>query len=97
MWTKKTLARNGNLVQTKTRPRINYEWIGITIYEKNPIQKVKKTSKNQSETAACEQKTTSARNGNWVQTKNQAWIELRMDWDNHLGEKNPIQKIEKKQ
>ena len=37
-----------------------------------------------------------ARIGNSVQTKNQAWNELRMGWDNHLG-KNPIQKIEKKQ
>ena len=29
-----------------------------------------------------------ARNGNSVQTKNQAWNELRMVWDNHLGKKS---------
>ena len=40
---KKPQARNGNLVQTKNRPRMNYEWIGKTISEKNPIQKVEKT------------------------------------------------------
>ena len=28
---KKPLARNGNLLQTKTRPRMNYEWIGKII------------------------------------------------------------------
>ena len=28
---KKSLARRRNLVQTKTRPRMNYEWIGKTI------------------------------------------------------------------
>ena len=27
---KKPLAKNGNLVQTKTRSRMNYEWIGKT-------------------------------------------------------------------
>ena len=35
------------------------EWIGKTILKKNPIQKIEKNSKNQSEIAACEQKTTS--------------------------------------
>ena len=34
------------------------EWIGKTIQKKNPIQKIEKTVKNQSEIAACEQKTT---------------------------------------
>ena len=28
---KKPLTRNGNLVQKKTSPRMNYEWIGRTI------------------------------------------------------------------
>ena len=28
---KKSLAGNGNLVQTKTMPRMNYEWIGKTL------------------------------------------------------------------
>ena len=28
---KKPLAREGNLVQTKTRPRMKYEWVGKTI------------------------------------------------------------------
>ena len=35
-----------------------YEWIGKTIYKKNAIQKSEKIVKNQSEVAACEQKTT---------------------------------------
>ena len=35
-----------------------------------------------------------ARNENLIQTKNQAYNELWMDWENHL-EKNPIQKHEK--
>ena len=35
---------------------MNYEWIGNNL-EKNPIQKIE-NSKNQSEIAACEQKTT---------------------------------------
>ena len=34
------------------------EWIGKTIQKKKPIQKIEKNSKNQSEIAACEQKTT---------------------------------------
>ena len=33
------------------------EWIGKTIYKKNPNKKIEKTE-NQSEIAACEQKTT---------------------------------------
>ena len=32
---KKALARNGKLVQTKTSHRMNYEWIGKTLEEKN--------------------------------------------------------------
>ena len=43
---KKPLARNGNLVLTKTRPRMNYEWIGKKIKNQNPIQKIEKTLKN---------------------------------------------------
>ena len=35
-----------------------------------------------------------ARNENLIQTKNKAYNELWIDWENHL-EKNPIQKIEK--
>ena len=39
---------------------MNNEWIGKTIYKKKPNPKNrKKNSKNQSEIAACEQKTTS--------------------------------------
>ena len=38
---KKPLARNGNLVQTESRPRMNYEWTGKTL-EKNPIAHVNK-------------------------------------------------------
>ena len=30
---KKSLARNGNLVQTKTRSRMNFEWIRKTNYK----------------------------------------------------------------
>ena len=30
----------------KTRPRVNYEWIVITIQEKKPIQKIEKNSEN---------------------------------------------------
>ena len=36
---------------------MNYEWIGKTI-SKNPIQKIEKNSKNQSEIATSEHKTT---------------------------------------
>ena len=35
------------------------DWIGKTIYKKILSKKLKKTVKNQSEIAACEQKTTS--------------------------------------
>ena len=53
---KKTLAKNENLV--KTRLRMYYEWIGKTSWKKsNPENR--KNSENQSETAACEQKTSS--------------------------------------
>ena len=31
---KKPLARNGNLVKTKNRPKMNYEWIAKTIEKK---------------------------------------------------------------
>ena len=37
---KKPLARI--LVQTKTRPIMNYEWIAKTIQKKNPINKIEK-------------------------------------------------------
>ena len=46
-----------SLTKQKTRLRTDYEWIGKNHLEKNPIEK--KNSKNQSEIAACEQKTTS--------------------------------------
>ena len=45
---KKPLARKRNLVQTKTGPRMNYEWIGKTIRSKKS-----KNSKTQSEIASC--------------------------------------------
>ena len=52
---KKPLARNGYLVQTKkTRPRMNYGWIGKTIKKKTDPKKQKKNSKDQSEIAARE-------------------------------------------
>ena len=38
---------------------MNYEWIGKNDLEKNTIQKKTKNNKNQSEIAACEQKSTS--------------------------------------
>ena len=38
---------------------MNNEWIVKNHVEKNPNQKIEKTSKNQCEIAACEQKTTS--------------------------------------
>ena len=44
-------------LKQKTRPRMNYQDRENAL-EKNPIQKIEK-SKNQSEIAACEQKTTS--------------------------------------
>ena len=45
----------------RTRPKMNDEWIGKTIQTKKIRSKKskKKNSKNQSEIAACEQKTTS--------------------------------------
>ena len=57
---KKPLARNENLIQTKkTRPRMNYQCIGKTIKKTIRFKNLKKNSKNRSEIAACEQKTTS--------------------------------------
>ena len=42
----KPLARNENLVQTKTRPRMNYECMGKTVKKQNRSQKsMKKTVK----------------------------------------------------
>ena len=39
---KKSSARNGKLVQTKTKPKMNSKWIGKTLYQKkNPIQNCK--------------------------------------------------------
>ena len=38
---KKPLARNVNLILRKSSPRMNYEWIEITI----PIKKIEKTAK----------------------------------------------------
>ena len=35
---------------------MNNEWIGKTIWKKNPIQNIEKNSKNQCEIAACEKK-----------------------------------------
>ena len=54
----KTISEKWKFGSNKTRLRKNYEWIGKTIYNKNPVQKIEKNSKNQSEIAACEQKTT---------------------------------------
>ena len=34
-----------SLTKQKTRPRTDYEWIGKTIWKKNPIQKIEKTVK----------------------------------------------------
>ena len=55
---KKPLARKGNLVQTKNQTynelRMNWE-----NHLENPIQKIEKNSKTQSEFATCEQKSTS--------------------------------------
>ena len=48
-----------SLTKQKTRPRTDYEWIGNTILKKIRSKKSKKTVQNQSEIAACEQKTTS--------------------------------------
>ena len=55
---KNPLARKGSS-NKKTRPRMNYDWIGKSIKKKNPIQKIEKNSKNQSQIDACEQKITS--------------------------------------
>ena len=51
-------SKNFHWLNRKTRPRTDYEWIGKTIYKKSD-PKNRKNSKNQSEIAACEQKTTS--------------------------------------
>ena len=61
---KKLLARNENLFQTKNRPRMNYEWIGKTI-QKNSDRKIKKNSKSQSDIATCEQKKTTSEEANF--------------------------------
>ena len=56
---KTPLARNENLVHTK---KLGLEWAINGLgkpFRKSPIQKNRKNSKNQSEIAACEQKTTS--------------------------------------
>ena len=52
---KKPPAKKGNLVQKKTRPRMNCEGTGKTIKKKIYL-KNRKISKHQSEIAACEQK-----------------------------------------
>ena len=55
MW-KKPLARKEYLIQTK---KLGLEWAVNGLgkpFRKNPIQKIEKKCKNQSETAACEQK-----------------------------------------
>ena len=58
MWTKKPLARNENLIQTK---KLGLEWavngLGKPFRKKSDL-KNRKNSKYQSEIAACEQKTT---------------------------------------
>ena len=46
-----------SLTKQKTRPRTDYEWIGKP-FRKKSDPKNRKNSKNQSEIAACEQKTT---------------------------------------
>ena len=58
MWTKKPLTRNENLIHTK---KLGLEWAlnGLENHlEKKSDPKNRKNSKNQSEIAACEQKTT---------------------------------------
>ena len=52
-----TQFKEFSLTKQKTRPRTDYEWIGKTISEKIRSKK-SKNCKNQSEIAACEQKTT---------------------------------------
>ena len=46
-------------LKQKTMPRKNYEWIGKTIRKKIRSEKLKRTEKNWSEIATCEQKATS--------------------------------------
>ena len=58
---KKSLTINLNSILIKTRPRLNYEWIGKAIRKKNRT----KNRKNKSEMAACEQKTTSDEKANF--------------------------------
>ena len=41
----KTTSEKWKSGSKKTRPRINYEWIGKTIYKKHPIQKIEKSVK----------------------------------------------------
>ena len=48
-----------SLTKRKTRLRTDNEWLEKTIWKKKSHQKNRKNSKNQSEIAACEQKTTS--------------------------------------
>ena len=48
----------GNMVKTKARPRMKYEWTAKKL-KKKPIQKKRKKNEDQNETAAWEQKTTS--------------------------------------
>ena len=55
---KKPLARNGNLVQTKKGLEWTLNWLAKP-FRKKSDPKNRKNSKNQSEIAACEQKTTS--------------------------------------
>ena len=58
MWTKKPLARNENLIQTK---KLGLEWAVNGLgkpFRKKSDPKNRKNSKNQCEIAACEQKTT---------------------------------------
>ena len=47
-----------HVFKQKTRPRMSCEWIGKTIKKKKSDPKNRKNSKNQSEIAACAQKTT---------------------------------------
>ena len=42
---KNPVARNRNLILTKTMLRMNDEWIGKNIQKKKPIQKVEKKQK----------------------------------------------------
>ena len=84
---KKPLARIGNSVQTK-----NQAWNELRMGLDNHLGKIR--SKNRKKPLKIKMKLPYvnkkplARNGNSVQTKNQAWNELRMVWDNHLGKKS---------